>query len=108
VIPVPRIAMAIDTPTEGWISLPALGKPVEAIQASAADEAITSYLVTDQTYWQYIAHAEENQSAFTWMIGGTPPNWQATPLAIVVILEEDNDRLAERIGKAILSDAMHP
>lgn len=107
-IPAPRIAMAINTPTEGWVSLPAQAKPVEAIQASAADEAIASYLSTDQTYWQYLGRATEDKSAFTWMIGGTPANWQATPLAIVVILEEDNERLAEQIGKQILSEAMHP
>jgi cell division protein FtsW (lipid II flippase) len=107
-IPAPRIAMAINTPFEGWVSLPAEGKPVEAIQAAAADEAISSYLSTDQTYWQYLGRASENKSAFTWMIGGTPPNWQATPLAIVVILQEDNERLAAQIGKEILSDTMHP
>jgi len=108
IIPAPRIAMAVDTPNQGWISLPALGMPIEALQASAADEAASSYLVENQSYWQYIGQARENSSSFIWYIGGTPPNWQATPLVIVVILEEANERQVQRIGQELLVDAMNP
>jgi hypothetical protein len=41
-------------------------------------------------------------------MGGTPPNWQATPLVVVVLLEEDDVRLAEWIGRELLIDAMNP
>jgi hypothetical protein len=108
IVPAPRIAMAVNTPTEGWVPLPALGKPLEALRASAADEAASAYLVDNQAYWQSVAVAKEDQSSVTWFIGGTPPNWQATPLAIVVVLEEGNDSLAKRIGMELLMDAMHP
>jgi hypothetical protein len=108
VIPAPRIAMAVNTPSEGWVSLPALGMPIEALQAPAADEAVSFYLVENQTYWQHLGQAQENESSFTWFIGGTPPSWQATPLVIVVLLEEDNIRLAQRIGQELLVDAMNP
>ena len=107
-IPAPRIAMAVNTPSEGWISLPALGMSIEALPASAADEAVSSYLVKNQTYWQHLGQAQEAESSFTWFIGGTSPNWQATPLVIVVLLEEDNIRLAQRIGQELLVDAMNP
>jgi hypothetical protein len=107
-VPAPRIAMAVNTPSDGWVSLPALGKPFEALQAPAADEAALSYLVDNQTYWQFIGQAQENGSDFTWYIGGTAPNWQATPLVIVVVLEEKNERLAKRIGQELLIDAMNP
>ncbi len=108
IIPAPRIAMAVDTPSEGWISLPALGTPLEVLQAPARDEAVLSYLVENQTYWQHSGRAREDESAFTWFIAGTPPNWQATPLVVVVILEENNLRLAQRIGQELLIDAMNP
>jgi len=108
VIPAPRIAMAVNTPAEGWISLSALGKPIEAVQASAADEAASFYVVENQSYWQAISQIQEETSAYTWFIAGSPPNWQATPLVIVVILEENNVRLAERLGHELLVDAMHP
>jgi hypothetical protein len=108
IVPAPRIAMAVNTPVDGWVTLPALGTPFEALQASAADEAASSYLVENQTYWQHIGRAQENASSFTWLIGGTPPSWQATPLTIVVVLEEDNERLAQHIGQELLLDAMNP
>lgn len=108
VVPAPRIAMAVNTPGEGWISLPAVGSPFAAIQASAADEATSSLLVAGGTHWQHMGLAQEDETKFTWFMGGTPPNHPAAPLAIVVLLEEDNIRLAERIGKEILLDAMSP
>jgi len=107
-IPAPRIAMGVNTPSEGWVSLPALGMPIEVLQASAADEAVSSYLVENQTYWQHLGEAQEDKSSFTWFIGGTSPRWQATPLVIGIVLEEDNIRLAQRIGQELLIDAMNP
>ena len=41
-------------------------------------------------------------------MGGTPPNWQATPLVLVVLLEEDNVDLAQEIGRELLDSAMNP
>ena len=73
-----------------------------------ANEAASSYLTEDQMYWSHIGQSEEKELSFTWFIGGTSPNRQAAPLALVVVLEEDNTRLAERIGKELLIDAMNP
>ena len=108
ILPAPRIAMAVKTPREGWIPLPALGSPIEAIQAPTADEAALAYLIENQMYWHHIGQAQENESSFTWFVGGTPPNRLAAPLALVIILEESNPRLAERIGNELLIDAMNP
>jgi len=108
VIPAPRIAMAVNTPAEGWISLPAMGKPIEALPVAAADEAASFYLVSNQSYWQYTTYLQVESVSYTWFIGGTSPEWQATPLALVVVLEENNERLARRIGQELLVDAMHP
>jgi hypothetical protein len=107
-LPAPRIAMAVKTPAEGWIPLPALGSPMEAVEASVADEVAVDYLMSDELYWRHIGRAEEKELSFTWFIGGTSPNRQAAPLALVVLLEEANTALADRIGEAILFDAMTP
>jgi cell division protein FtsW (lipid II flippase) len=108
ILPPPRIAMAVKTPVEGWVPLPALGAPIEAIPASVADETALSYLTNDQMYWKHIGQAEDNESSVTWFIGGTPPNRQAAPLALVIVLEETNPSLADRIGRELLIDAMNP
>lgn len=107
-IPAPRIATAVDTPNEGWVVLPALGTPTEAIKAETADKTAQSLIVGGESYWSYVGQAKSTESPVTWFIGGTPPNWQASPMVVVVLLEEDNARLAQRIGKELLVDAMNP
>lgn len=107
-IPAPRIATAVNTPNSGWVVLPALGTPFEAISASTADATAASLIDDGQSFWRHIGEAESEESPVTWFIGGTPPNWQATPLVVVVLLEEDNVQLAEEIGSQLLAAAMNP
>jgi cell division protein FtsI/penicillin-binding protein 2 len=107
-IPAPRIATAVNTPSDGWVVLPALGGPVEAIPASVADEMAMSLFVEGQSYWAYLGQAESHESPVTWYVAGTPPNWQASPLVVAVLLEEDNGKLAAEIGNQLLSAAMNP
>lgn len=107
-VPAPRIAMAVNTPNEGWVVLPALGTSFEALPAQAADKAAQSLQVDGQNYWRHIGQAESEESPVTWLITGTLPKWQAAPLVVVVLLEEDNARLAQHIGQELLVDAMNP
>jgi cell division protein FtsW (lipid II flippase) len=109
IIPAPRIAMAVNTPERGWISLPALGLPVEAIQASVVDETVLSYISGNGAYWRHNGQGKNaDGTSVAWFIGGTPPYWQAAPLVVVVLVEGDNTRLAQRIGGELLVDAMNP
>lgn len=107
-IPAPSIASAVNTPTEGWIILPTPGTPFEAIPAGAADEAAESFIAEGLNYWSYLGTAIEDKSFVTWFVAGTPPNWQGSPIVVVVVLEENNQRLAQRIGEELIVDAMNP
>jgi hypothetical protein len=107
-IPAPRIATAVNTPNDGWVILPALGTPFKAVEEAEAEEAAGSFIQQGHNYWSYTGQATEKDSAVTWFIAGTPPNWQASPLVVVVLLEEDNMKLAQRIGQELLVDAMYP
>ena len=108
VVPAPRIALSVKTPMEGWVVLPTLGTSFEAVQESAAKEATLSFIPSGKNYWSHIGQASGDESPVTWYLAGTPPNWHATPLVVVAVIEEDNERLAERIGQEILTDAMNP
>jgi cell division protein FtsI/penicillin-binding protein 2 len=108
IVPAPRIATAVNTPSDGWVILPALGTSSQAVQAAAAEEAAASFIQEGQNYWSHIGQATEKDTSVTWFIGGTPPNWQASPLVVVVLLEENNARLAESTGQELLVDAMYP
>jgi membrane peptidoglycan carboxypeptidase len=107
-IPAPRIATAVDTPNSGWVVLPALGTPFEAISPAKADAAAASLVDDGQSFWSQVGEAESEESPVTWFMGGTPPNWQATPMVVVVLLEDDNAQLAEEIGSTLLTAAMNP
>jgi cell division protein FtsW (lipid II flippase) len=107
-LPAPRIATALNTTKDGWIVLPALGTPFEVISASAADETAGSLIVDGQSFWSHTGQGESKESTVTWFIGGTPPNWQASPMVVVVLLEKNDVELAQRIGQGLLLDAMNP
>lgn len=107
-IPAPGIASAVDTPLEGWVILPVLGESIQAFQAEAADNAAESFIKEGENYWSHLGRAREDEMTVTWMIAGTPPNWQAAPIVIVVLLEQDNIRLIRRIGQELIGDAMNP
>jgi hypothetical protein len=106
--PAPRIAMAVNTPNNGWVTLSALGLPSEAIQPSAVKEAVNSYIAEGDNFWSHIGQAMDEESEVTWFIGGTPPNWQSAPLVVVVVLEKNDVRLAQGIGREMLTESMNP
>jgi cell division protein FtsW (lipid II flippase) len=108
VIPAPRIAAAVDTPNDGWVVLPALGAPWEAIPALSADEVAESLRGQGESYWAYTSRVESEESTVTWRVAGTLPNWQGTPLVAVVLLEEDDEELAKRLADQLLVAAMNP
>jgi cell division protein FtsW (lipid II flippase) len=105
-IPTPRISMAVNTPEQGWVVLPAEGQPVQAVQATAADEAALSFIVTGKPYWSHTGQASTNETIITWLLAGTLPNWGGTPLVLVVTMEENNTFLAEHIREQLLDDVV--
>jgi hypothetical protein len=108
IIPAPRVVMAVNTIKDGWVVLPAEGRSFEAYQPSAGNEAVSSFIEDGNSYWSHTGEAQSDESFVTWFIGGTPPNWQAAPLALVVLLEEKNPKEAQQIGQSLLLDAMNP
>jgi hypothetical protein len=105
-IPAPRIALAVSTPQQGWVILPALGKPEQAIDPATADQAANAFIASGQSIWEYVGQANQNGSTITWYLGGTLPDWQGTPLAVVVALEEENIYLARQIGRSLLTSSL--
>jgi hypothetical protein len=103
--PPARIAVAVDTPQQGWVILPALEQPVEALPAPFARETIQAF-AGENPYWSYTSTAD--YAPITWHLAGTLPDWSSTPLALVVLLEEDNPTLAIEIGDGLLETALKP
>ncbi len=112
VLPAPRLAMAVNTPESGWVILPAQSQPVTVFSAQAAQataNALAEAGVLEAgglPVWQSLSVVRGTQSAYTWYLSGTLPNWQAAPLAVAVLLETDNPALALEIGQAVLRAAL--
>ncbi len=110
ILPTPRLAMAVNIPQQGWVILPALGAPLQALSAQSASSTAEALMVRGQPFWQASGKGVETQEqqTITWYLAGTLPEWQGTPLALVVTLEEDNSRLAELLGQTLMKEALQP
>ncbi len=106
--PAPRLAMAVNTPTQGWVILPALNDPVTAFPAENAASTAKALTVKSHPFWEWDTTVIQETSTFSWSIGGTLPDYQGVPLAIVVLLEENNENLAGLIDQTLLETAINP
>ncbi|MEZ0395127.1 MAG: FtsW/RodA/SpoVE family cell cycle protein [Anaerolineales bacterium] len=106
--PAPRLAMAVNTPAQGWIILPPLSEPVQALPPEAIRQITDERIVAGEPYWEWLGHDSRNGSRLTWYVGGTLPDWQATPLTVVILLEEENPSLATYLGRRLLEEALRP
>ncbi|HTX90141.1 MAG TPA: FtsW/RodA/SpoVE family cell cycle protein [Anaerolineales bacterium] len=106
--PAPRLAMAVHTPSQGWVILPALDKTAQALPASSAAETANGLAVSGKSIWLWSNSGLQGKNSITWSLGGTLPDWQGTPLAVVVLLEEDNPLWAENSARQLLETAIQP
>ena len=104
--PVPRLAMAVDTPLQGWVILPALSEPVTIYPAASAKEMAQALMVSGNPFWLWTVRVTQAKQVFSWSLGGTLPNGQGVPLAVVVLLEEDQQSSAAFIATNMLKAAI--
>jgi len=106
--PAPRLTMAVKTPSQGWVVLPPSSGPVQALPSSEAASTAQALMVSNQPFWQWSGSAREGNKTISWSLGGTLPDWQSTPLAIVVLLEDSNGQWAAYVGQTLLKAATQP
>ena len=106
--PAPRLAMAVKTPSQGWVVLPPLSQPVQVLSPGTAASTTQALMVKGQPLWQWSGLAGTANKPNAWAVAGTLPNWQGTPMAIVVLLEDANQSWAAYIGQQMLVAAMQP
>jgi len=102
----PRIAIAVDTPQQGWIILPPLTEPSQALPGTRADLAAESLAGQSVPYWHHASRERSLGETTTWALFGTLPTWQATRIVCVVVLEDDNLPLARSIGSALMQGVL--
>ncbi len=105
--PAPRIALAVNTPMQGWVILPTQSQPVTIFSAQTAQATALSLAEPSGLFWKFVTTALEKDKTITWFIAGTLPDWQGAPLTVVVLLEKPDPQLAEAIGLALLRAAVN-
>ena len=106
--PVPLLANAVRTITEGWVILPATGEPVEVFPEQAADSTAEHYILAGSPFWQYTVVTGSTSQRYTWSIGGTLPDWQGAPIVVAVLLEKESPNWAGYINGELLQAATSP
>jgi cell division protein FtsW (lipid II flippase) len=106
--PSPLIATSVNTPTNGWVFLPG-DVPTPALEPTVIAEVTAILSTADSPFWQSLGTGFTPDGPITWFLGGTRPGaWQGTPLALVLVLEEDNPEDASLIGERILRATIQP
>ncbi|HVP20463.1 MAG TPA: FtsW/RodA/SpoVE family cell cycle protein [Anaerolineaceae bacterium] len=102
--PSPRIATAVLSPQQGWIILP-YSSPSTSILSQG--EMAAAFLQSTQIpAWFTTASALTAKSRITWYLSGTIPSWKGAPLALALVLEEDDPVLAQNMGNTIMRDVL--
>jgi cell division protein FtsW (lipid II flippase) len=105
--PAPRIALAVNTPQQGWIVLPALGVTNEIFTPETTNKLALKLADPNHTFWDWTGIAQANQESITWYLAGTLPNWQGTPLSLVIVTEGSNQLRAQTIGRQLIQASMN-
>ena len=107
--PKPIIALSVDLPNQGWSLLNQLSTPVQVLPADQVINTVDALSVSGFLGWQSVGTAlTTTGKPITWYIGGTLPSWQGTPIAITVLLEQNNPALAVKIGQTLITSAQNP
>jgi hypothetical protein len=100
--PAPRLAVSVKTPLQGWVVLPTATDPVKAMDPAHARAEVENLMLPGQPFWQWTAEASQDKKSLSWSLTGTLPDWQGSPLAAVVLLEDNDSAWAGYIGLKLL------
>lgn len=106
--PAPRLALAVNTSTQGWVVFSPSQDAVLVLNPESTLRAVTALSQPAGAFWEYSSAEHTTGVTVSWYLAGTLPNWQGTPLALVVLLEEDNPQLASMLGRGVLAAAIQP
>lgn len=104
--PAPRLTLAVQTPAQGWLAFAQTEVPVQAFSPEKLSDAVSSMQLNPLPAWYSVSRSYSTDQIFTWFIAGTLPGWQGSPLALAIVLEEDNPDAALKIGSTLLDQLL--
>jgi cell division protein FtsW (lipid II flippase) len=106
-VPSPVLVTAYKDPTHEWVLLPNLPRSSQLTQF-AASKAADRLSTTSFPGWETLAKVKDNTQTVYWYMAGTNSLWKATPLSLVVLLENASSDEAKRLGEEMLLSAVKP
>ncbi len=105
--PAPRIATALNSPAQGWVTLALQSEPIQIMSPETARQVSLNRMIKGKPYWRYTAEVKSRDEKVVWLAAGTLPDWGGAPLALIVALEDDNAWAARSIGENLLDAAIN-
>lgn len=103
----PQLAVAFKSGTGNW-ELFDKGSESKVISDFNAAEAVSKLTQGNFPGWEISAIAVNDKAEISWYIAGTPPDWNGTPLALVIALENNSPATAQQIGREVFLTAISP
>jgi glycopeptide antibiotics resistance protein len=104
-IPYPRLAQAVNTPKQGWIAFQSK-EPLKVTEASSANQTANYFSRSDFPTWEISSTNFSTDNPTHWYVSGTLPNWQASPLVLVLTLETGTSEDAKLLGREIMENVL--
>jgi cell division protein FtsW (lipid II flippase) len=96
-------------PGGGWELFPSPEKPLVLLPADSARHQANNLSGAALPVWQTAAGERSTDGTqVAWFIAGTTQAWQGTPLVFVVLIENQEPGLAEKIGQQVLQSILLP
>jgi len=106
--PYARLAMAVDTPHQGWVVLPGSSTATSMPGFSAVNK-LSLKDPQGLPIWEAVGKARtQDGKPVTWYISSTLNSWPGTPFSLVLVLEENDTDAAIEIGRQVMRSAISP
>jgi cell division protein FtsW (lipid II flippase) len=103
----PIISTAFRSLESEWLTLSKNAAP-NKLTSFNADGSNSLLLTSDFTGWEILADAYNKTEKISWYLAGTPPEWQGTPLILVIALENSSSEIVQEIGRKVFEAAITP
>jgi hypothetical protein len=100
--PIPRLTLEVNVPGKGWISITSSENADRLFSSAIAYTETNSMAEENGISWGINDQVFQKGMVTSWSIGGTLPNWNGTPVAIVVLLENMQVQAANEIRDLLL------
>ncbi|MDT8897743.1 FtsW/RodA/SpoVE family cell cycle protein [Thermanaerothrix sp. 4228-RoL] len=96
---------AVKSPQQEWIVLP-VGSGTKVELAGRRVQQLEAWADSNLPIWMAFGRGQSGNKAVVWVLAGTVPSWQGSPLVVVLALEEGTAEEGEQIVREVLTVAL--